>query len=231
VRIFAIGDIHGCSTLLRQLLKVVDLSPADRVVTLGDYINKGPDTKGVLDQLIAFAQSGQLIALRGNHELRMLAAKAQQAIEMNDEVLLDQNTLSSYDSGSLDQSLRSPLTSIPDAHWKLVAEQCLDAWESENHIFVHASLDPNKSLSEQPTRKLFWEKFDNPKPHVSGKTLVCGHTRQKSGEPLNLGHAICIDTWAWGNGWLTGLEVTSGDVWQVNKHGKVKRTHIDTFRR
>ena len=55
-RIFAIGDIHGMSDKLRDLLRRLPLSPEDRVVFLGDYINRGPDSKGVLDTLLAFRQ-------------------------------------------------------------------------------------------------------------------------------------------------------------------------------
>ncbi len=228
MRIFAIGDIHGCSIALRHLLSALELTPADRVVTLGDYINKGPDTRGVLDQLIALAQTGQLIALRGNHELKLLAARAQQTLQVKEQILLDSQTLASY-AVKPSTPAHHALASIPDRHWQFVDQQCLNWWESAHHIFVHASVDPQKPMAEQPSSKLFLEKFGNPRPHMSGKTLVCGHTRQKSGNPVNLGHAICIDTWACGEGWLTGLEVNSGNIWQVNQRGKVKRTHVDMF--
>ena len=59
-------------------------------------------------------------------------------------------------------------------------------------------------------------------PHCSGKVVVCGHTQQRSGLPLNLGHAVCIDTWAYGQGWLTCLDVLSGRIWQANQAGRVR---------
>ena len=59
-----------------------------------------------------------------------------------------------------------------------------------------------------------------PPPHESGKTMVCGHTSQKSGIPVNIGHAICIDTFAWGSGWLTCLDTESGVYWQTNHDGE-----------
>ncbi|MEO0540086.1 MAG: metallophosphoesterase family protein [Cyanobacteria bacterium P01_A01_bin.105] len=243
MRIFAIGDIHGSSTALRHLLAGVKLTPADRVVTLGDYINKGPDSKGVLDQLVTLSHTGQLIALRGNHELRMLTARTHQMTQTKDEVLLDARMLASYAKGASEAPVTGDrpapnlqegddwLTLIPTEHWAFVADYCRDWWESDAHIFAHANLDPQKPLHQQSPRRLFWEKFDYPAPHQSGKTLVCGHTRQKSGNPLNIGHAICIDTWAWGAGWLTGLEVNSGEMWQVNRQGKIRRSHIDLFYR
>jgi len=61
--------------------------------------------------------------------------------------------------------------------------------------------------------------------------MVCGHTSQKSGLPVNLGHAICIDTWAYGTGWLTCLDVTSGRVWQANQAGEQRTAWIDEFQR
>jgi serine/threonine protein phosphatase 1 len=50
--------------------------------------------------------------------------------------------------------------------------------------------------------------------------MVCGHTAQKSGEPLNLGWAVCIDTWVYGRGWLSCLEPATGRVWQANQRGE-----------
>ena len=73
--------------------------------------------------------------------------------------------------------------------------------ETENHFFVHANADPSAPIYVQPDEMLYWQRFGKPRPHVSGKTMVCGHTIQRSGEPLNVGHAICIDTWAYGKGW------------------------------
>jgi serine/threonine protein phosphatase 1 len=57
--------------------------------------------------------------------------------------------------------------------------------------------------------------------------MVCGHSSQKSGLPLNIGHAICIDTWVYGKGWLTCLDVTSGKVWQANQAGQQREAWID----
>jgi len=59
--------------------------------------------------------------------------------------------------------------------------------------------------------------------------MICGHTSQKNGQPVNLGHAICIDTWACGQGWLTALEVNTGELWQANQQGARQRSHIHDF--
>ena len=67
-----------------------------------------------------------------------------------------------------------------------------------------------------------WLKLGIPGPHVSGKTAIVGHSSQKSGEVLNLGHLVCIDTYCWGGGWLTALDTTSGQTWQVNCEGRFR---------
>ena len=72
MRILAIGDIHGCSIAFDTLIASVQPQPNDKIITLGDYVDRGPDSKGVIDRLIALHETGQLTALRGNHELMML---------------------------------------------------------------------------------------------------------------------------------------------------------------
>jgi serine/threonine protein phosphatase 1 len=63
----------------------------------------------------------------------------------------------------------------------------------------------------------------NPGPHESGKNAVVGHTSHKDGEELELGHLICIDTYCWGGGWLTALDVASGQIWQVDRDGRTRQ--------
>jgi serine/threonine protein phosphatase 1 len=74
---------------------------------------------------------------------------------------------------------------------------------------------------------LFWEFFRPQQPHESGKTMVCGHTAQRSGWPCVLEHGVCIDTCAYGNGWLTCLDVGSGRLWQANQKGEVRDGWLD----
>src|SRR5689334_8625527 len=75
MRILAIGDIHGCSTALDALLNAVRPDANDLVVALGDYVDRGPDSIGVLDRLLHLKNGTQLISLCGNHEQMMLEAK------------------------------------------------------------------------------------------------------------------------------------------------------------
>ena len=75
MRILAIGDIHGCFTALTTLETYVPFTPSDRLIALGDYVDRGPDGRAVLDWLIAHKAGGRLIPLRGNHEIMMCAAR------------------------------------------------------------------------------------------------------------------------------------------------------------
>ncbi len=65
-------------------------------------------------------------------------------------------------------------------------------------------------------------KMRQPGPHISGKTAIIGHASQKSGEILDLGYLKCIDTWCYGDGWLTALDIDSGQMWQADKAGRMR---------
>lgn len=226
MRTLVIGDIHGCLTAFDSLLAAVQMQPDDKLITLGDYVDRGPDSKGVIDRLIAMHKTGQLVALRGNHEQIILTARS----SSKHESLWQNNcggnaTLASYSiCGN-----GGKLTDVPDMHWDFLEKVCVNWYETDTHFFVHANAHPDIPLAKQPEHMLFWQPFDHPEPHFSGKTMVCGHTSQKSGVPLNLGHAICIDTWVYGKGWLTCLDVTSGRVWQANQAAQLRMTWIDEF--
>lgn len=225
-RLLAIGDIHGCARALGALLAAAQPKAEDTVVTLGDYVDRGPDSYGVLERLIALSKQCRLVALRGNHEMMMLAAREDDGHESEWLRCGGNATLASYshlgDAGKL--------VDVPDHHWEFLENTCRDWHETAQHLFVHANAYPDFPLSEQPPYMLFWEQVNAAQiAHSSGKTLVCGHTPQKSGRPLHLGHTICIDTWAHGRGWLTCVELKSGKVWQANQAGEQQTAYLDDF--
>jgi serine/threonine protein phosphatase 1 len=215
-RTIAVGDIHGCSIAFGALLDAIKPRPEDVIVTLGDYINRGPDSRGVINRLIQLSRRCFLIPLLGNHEELLLDVRSG---KYPVSWLLDiggKTTLDSYGRGhSLDL--------IPDAHYEFL-EGCLGYHETETHIFVHASYVPDIPMAEQPVDMLRWDSLRDmtPGPHVSGKTVIVGHTPQKGGEVLDLGHLKCIDTFCYGGGWLTALDVNTGEVWQANQAGEVR---------
>ncbi|MFM6194689.1 MAG: metallophosphoesterase family protein [Planktothrix sp.] len=226
MRMIAIADIHGCSMAWDTLLSLIQPQPDDLMITLGDYVDRGPDSHGVLERLITLHQTGRLVALRGNHEILMLEAR-------NSPQQFDAwckfggyETLASYPTRQTTKDLEN----IPPHHWEFLEKTCVNYWETENHIFVHGNVNPQLPLNQQSTQQLLTTKFYSAKPHISGKTMICGHTRQTNGKPLNLGYAICIDTWVYGKGWLTGLDVNTGQIWQANQLGQSRTAWIAQFK-
>jgi serine/threonine protein phosphatase 1 len=215
MRTIAIGDIHGCSAALATLLDAIDPQPDDCLVTLGDYIDRGPDSRAVIDQLIALSQRCQLVPLLGNHEWIML--RLRESAEVFDFWIRGCGgaaTLASY-GGRVD--------AIPASHWDFFAS-CQRYHQTDSHIFLHANYDPGLTLDELHDELLFWTHLHAlPGKHYSGKTVIVGHTPQTNGEILDAGHLLCIDTWCFGNGCLTALDVENGAVWQAEKGGVLLR--------
>lgn len=226
MRYLVISDLRGCYCALVTLAKLAAFSSDDVVITLGDYVDKGPDSCRVIDWLIEYRSHARLVALRGNHDVLMLDARhCKRAMH----AWLEEGggkTLRSYtgedEPGSLDD--------VPEAHWKFL-ESTVRYYEIDSHFFVHANADPKLPLDKQSSDMLFWEKFRDPLPHVSGKVMVCGHTSQKDFRPVNLGHAICLDTRCFDGGWLTCLDVVSGKLWQANQRGDTQTGHIGEYLR
>ena len=212
-RILAIGDIHGCLTALETLLEFVDLQPADTLIFLGDYIDRGPNSRGVLERLVELSARPNTIFLRGNHDLWLENAREdrQWYISWFSRGVGGLATLDSYGS----------FADIPLAHWQFL-DNLVEYYETENEIFVHGAVDAELELSDQHQQVLLWERVDNQAPHFSGKRVICGHTSQKNGLPLDIGHAVCIDTFCHGGGWLSALDVTTNRVWQANELGETR---------
>jgi serine/threonine protein phosphatase 1 len=224
MRTFAIGDIHGCSTALKTLLDTVQPGKDDVLVTLGDYVDRGPDSKGVLDSLIELEDVTQLKPLLGNHEILLLDILSEQLDLTPWQQVGGNETLASYQA---DPTNIGRL--FPAAHRDFLEQRCLRYWENDSHIFVHANVNAMLPMAEQTDDWLFWTRFENSYPHVSGKTMICGHTAQKNGQPAVMPKAVCIDTWACGQGWLTCLDVGAGKFYQADQSGRVRQfTLTDT---
>jgi serine/threonine protein phosphatase 1 len=212
---------------LVTLAEATRITPDDLIVTLGDYVDRGPNSYAVLNWVIAKSKTNTLVALRGNHELMMLRARTDPSQIKEWLANGGDATLASY--SPLDDA--GNIRDVPDEHWDFLENGCRDWYETETHFFVHANAYADVPLDEQPEFMLFWEQFNDPPPHQSGKIMVCGHTSQKSGRPKSLGHAICIDTWAYGKGWLTCLDVATGHYWQANERGERRSDVLLQLRR
>jgi len=215
MRTLAIGDIHGCHTALVTLLRQAVPQPDDQVVFLGDYIDRGRDSRAVLDCLLQQRSTCRPVFLRGNHEVMILDARMDSAKERLWQDYGGFETLCSYEAERRDDWPAA----IPKPHWGFL-ERTVPYLEIPRQIFVHACIDPDLDMGEQPEWLLYWEFFDRMRPHKSGKKVICGHTPQQSGQINDVEYAACIDTGAVGGGWLTCLEVDSGRYWQANEKGE-----------
>jgi serine/threonine protein phosphatase 1 len=218
MRLLVIGDIHGCLTALNTLLDLVQPAPEDQLVTLGDYVDRGPDSRGVIERLIELYDTGRLVALRGNHDEMMMDARHGQPSMWL--ACGGKQTLASYGLPCLEAD---EMKKIPQRHWAFLDSDCRDWYETEQYIFVHGCLAPDLEMPEQPVDVLRWEKMYGPMRHRSGKTVVCGHTRQLKGEPRRVNRTIWLDTGVYESaGWLTCLDALSGQYSQANQRGQTR---------
>jgi len=206
-KIFAVGDIHGCAAKLEVLLNRLPFDRThDTLVFLGDFLDRGPDVKGVLDQLCQLQAEGvQLIPLMGNHEYLLLEYH-----RSGDQALLPylrrlglENTLESYGGASL-SSLTS-LKFMPKEHRDFLAA-LRPYWETNEYIFVHAGLRHDEPLANQDISDL----CEVREPFLSqerdyGKRVIFGHTPFAT--PLLTPFRTGIDTGAVYGNLLTAVEL------------------------
>ncbi|QDV34340.1 metallophosphoesterase family protein [Tautonia plasticadhaerens] len=225
-RLLALGDVHGCLAALDAVVEAAGVGPGDTLVTLGDYVDRGPDSRGVVDRLIDLGSRCRLVPLRGNHDLMF-----SQALELFDEApgvfaepwsvpglstWLGCGGLQTIDSyGGLD--------AVPPEHVEFL-DRLSDWYETDRLIFAHACYEPGLPMASQPLDLLHWTSLRDyePGPHRSGKPVILGHTAQRDGEVLDLGHLLCIDTCCYGGGWLTLLDLHTGRTWQADLRGTLR---------
>ena len=201
-RIFIIGDIHGCLDMLKRMLDKIQWQPdKDRLIFVGDYIDRGDDPKGVVDYILELEKLSSLIqCIVGNHEaafLDYLSGKEKKLFLMNGGY----RTLESYDV----------TREGPDNH--LVPASHMDFYNSlenylelEEYYVVHAGFRPGVPLPEQSFEDLIW--IRDPfifSPYDFGKRVIFGHT--PFSEPLVLENKIGLDTGAVYGNKLTCLEL------------------------
>lgn len=195
------------------------ITDEDQLITLGDYVDRGPGVREVLNWLISRHERGTLRALAGNHEEVMLEARDDADTFADWLGFGGRATLASY---NLAPEIGS-MGAIPAAHWQFLEQSLLDYVKLDQFICVHGNLERSLPLAQQTPSFMRWAKFPGDGPmHVSGKTILCGHTAQRSGEPRVTDHTICIDTCAYGGGWLTAFDVETRRYWQANERGEFR---------
>lgn len=186
--LIAIGDVHGCARSLEALLKALAPNADDHLIFVGDYIDRGPDSKGVIDVLLELRKSYHCTFLRGNHEALILDYLDRGEFElwrMNGGI----ETLESYrtEAGKIE---------IPESHIQFLRETALYL-ETDDFFFVHAGIRPNMTVAENVLKSdentFLWERSHLDVDDLQWeKTVVCGHTPHS--EPIDEEKLILIDT-------------------------------------
>ena len=216
-RTIAIGDIHGCARALEALLEQIAPTADDLIIPLGDYVDRGPNSKEVIDCLLRLEPTCQLEPIFGNHEEMMMMVLTGQ---MGPSDWLRYGGVATLDS----YGFSGDPSVIPESHRDFL-QRCRNYYETDRHFFLHANYRPDVPLAELDQETLRWQSLlvSTPGPHQNGKVAVVGHTPDKYGEIMDIGYLKCIDTYCYGGQWLTALDVLSGRVWQTNDRGQVRR--------
>lgn len=223
--IYAIGDIHGQLHLLNALLKKVS-SDAKKIKTrkkvlvfVGDYVDRGPDSAGVINRLVTGLPKGfEVNFLKGNHEAILLKFLKHPEIIEHWEMNGAGATLASYGiditdrkstSGEQETCRDGLLSAMPRAHLAFFKKLSLSASYGD-YLFVHAGIRPGVRLKDQSEQDMLWIRKDFLECDDDlGAVVVHGHTPRA--EPVVRSNRIGIDTGAWVNGRLTALRLFGTD--------------------
>src|SRR4030095_3080639 len=217
---YVIGDIHGCIDELRRLVEALPLARGDRLVFLGDYIDRGPDSSGVVSYLLALQESYHEIGfvfLKGNHE-DMLLSYLGISGQHGDMFLMNggKPTLESYGLASNQPSPQDALSAIPPEHLNFYKNLY------NYHLMVaflcdHAGVNPQKSLVEQTEEELFWIRNTFIyRSHNLPYTILFGHTPQPT-VFYDLPYKVGLDTGLVYGNMLTCLEVDEKVLHQISR--------------
>ena len=207
---YAIGDVHGCAEKLNALLERIRAHAAGRpmrLVFLGDYIDRGPDSRSVIETIRRVqSEVGEVVCLRGNHEALLL-----DALKTGDEALWLLNgalqTLVSFDAAQAADLPRDILDWI--ASLRL-------SFDDGRRFFAHAGVNPLAALDRQTEQDLLWIR----EPFLSsdldyGRLIVHGHTPLSSGRPDLRRNRLNLDTAAVFGGPLSAAVFTAEKTWPI----------------
>jgi serine/threonine protein phosphatase 1 len=224
--LYAVGDIHGESEKLDALLDSLPLERDDRFVFLGDYVDRGPDARGVIDRLIGLRAEFPCVFLLGNHESMFLdfLGWSDPAYFGGDAFLMNggDRTLDSY--GYFDREKPDRATfELPEAHQRFLLDLRLFHREAD-YVFVHAGLDRGElaagdvdyALRRSRIEELLWNRTSAELPHRLGVTVVYGHTPSEDlSVRWNAPFSIGIDTGAVFGGPLTAIRLPDEQIFQA----------------
>ncbi len=215
-RTFVIGDIHGCIAELNRLLDALAPAAADTLVFLGDYIDRGPAPKAVVERLLQLDQLGpQCVFLKGNHEDMFLSFLGERG-RHGDAFLANGGaaTLSSYGLAGALGEIRAE--HLPPHHVQFFRGLTLQ-YRHGAFLCVHAGLDPAHALEEQREEDLLWIRgaFCD-RDHSFPVTVLFGHTPYRD-VYVDLPYKIGLDTGCVYGNMLSCLELTSKTLFQIHR--------------
>lgn len=226
VRVYAIGDIHGCDTEFELLLAQIDADHAMRepkhqiIILLGDLVDRGPDSAGVVARAVTLVESGRDVrALAGNHEELLLMScqgniKAARILARNGgrETAISYGiTPDAYDSAAFEDLADLLNAAVPVAHRRFL-EDMQDLIIVGDYAFVHAGIRPGVPLVAQKGHDLRWIRspfLDHSEPHE--KFVVHGHTITEDVDDRS--NRLGIDTGAYASGRLTAVALDGDRRW------------------
>ncbi|MGN6376030.1 MAG: metallophosphoesterase family protein [Sphingomonas sp.] len=225
-RVYAVGDIHGCAALLDDLLGQIDADDGARgaaqtaLIFLGDLVDRGPDSAGVIERLIGLAEAGRNVRfILGNHEeifLRALEGDLE-ALRLfvrigGRETLLSYGvTEQEFERTDYEELLELMRAKVPERHIAFL-DEFEDRIEIGDYVFVHAGMRPGVAIEEQRRADMRWIRssfLDD--DWEFGKMVVHGHSI--SDDVVIRPNRIGIDTGAFGSGRLTALGLEGSDRW------------------
>jgi len=220
-RAFAVGDIHGChaelSALLNFLKSEQGASPEDHFIFIGDYIDRGPQSREVIETLLQFkAAFPKTSFLRGNHEDMLMGFLGLGG--QGGEFYLSNGGAEFFKSYGIEP--HGPVSrlreNLPTEHLDFFKSLELGVSLGE-FLFVHAGINPNLGIDEQRVRDLMWVRAEFVRnPHNLGKTVVFGHTPFDD-VLLDLPYKIGIDTGVVYGNRLSAVELVHGSLFQVER--------------
>lgn len=229
-RIIAIGDLHGIAEPLYRLIDKLNPTDSDALIFIGDYIDRGPQSKEVIEKLLELKMKhNSVYFLMGNHEDMLLGSVGFPAVVSNFDTWMYNGgsaTLRSYGMGA-DEILNLArmwndaergnriIDLIPESHMEFFKSLYLYI-ETGSYFFCHAGISPHKTVEEgkQSTFDLLWIR-----EHIGAnnlkweKKVICGHTPLE--DVLVSDKLICIDTGLYYYGLLSAIDVVSGEIFQV----------------
>jgi len=221
-RIYAIGDIHGRADLLSEIIARIDDDTRRRPIAhtvevyLGDYIDRGPGSRAVLDLLAVRLVANRAVCLRGNHEAVMEGFFQDPNILPHWLQLGGLQTLASYGIELHDETetaaavQRRFVDAFPREH-ELVMQCMHHQFSCGDFLFVHAGIRPDVPLDQQDINDLIWirdEFLDSTRKHE--RFVVHGHTPVP--HPDIRPNRINIDTCAWRSGTLTCIAIEGSTI-------------------